>query len=1180
MDTEATGSASLAAFNSATGSNKIIQANWTGISGTTGNTIDGPDVDVRIDHTVGGVAASTSTAQNYNTSTAGNGYQWSGTNGQQVSILFGTQDGSFSNDRTVKAAGLVLLNFGSVYTDVTITYLDPGDNVLSTQNFVGGADSQTPGSWGGADFFTGYVSPSQNIAKVTIDLTSNAGNSDIALDAVTYVAGPAVISTDPADDATEVPVDTNLTATFSSPVVAAAGTIEIRESADDSLFADFAATSSSVSITGDQVVINPASDLADGTEYYVLMPAGTFEDTSGNGSAGITVPGNWSFTTSANAGGSLTADFDPTGDYAAQFSNALYSEAVSSGLNGSTAIALDNLAVSSFDLGQAPLLAANTFVDGASFTVGTFFNASSFSTTGDLLRLGLTNGGTDNYAFLPFVTIELTASGARFVIRGGGTNEPIDPVFFTLQTGQWYYFEVTFTRTGNGTNTAIDYDASIAEASSDGTIGALLRNYQALGQTGGLGGDGSELNKAIYGGFKGHMAFPGSAAVIDNFYASSSGLTQLPESIPPVLTPPDLKVIGVTHTGGALEIDIDGFDTFKQYLLKRTTDLSTGFPTVIGEPFTPLAETGTMSDPAPPAGSAYYRIEEAPAPRPNIVVILMDDLGYNDIGVQTWPSTTNYYPNSGPTPKPNIASPDPDIPEPNEARLLTPKIDAMAAQGIRLTSFYASSKCSPTRASLMTGRYDRRVDVNYVFWPDGRNGGGLNTHEITLPEALREAGYATSLVGKWHLGYQIAAHSPFQLMPRRHGYEEFYGLPHSNGMTDLALIENETVLDPDFSTPGEQAQLTWRYTERALEFINRQTAADTPFFLVLSHTMPHIPVYPSDQTYANSDGSTWPQFAGASGVSSYYDIVMETDHSVDRILSRLSALGIDDETIVIFTSDNGPWLRLSPMDLLAQSVGSAYPLRDSKLTTWEGGCRVPFIARWPGVIPAGVVSDETVGMVDLFPTIVGLAGGSRPHDRTLDGVNLLPLLTNEAGWTQPRDQYALFEQNTGTLGAVIKDQYKLRAGKLYNLATDIQESTDLAGSEPAKLAELQAAAAAVNASIAADSEPRGVFTSFEVQLSTDGIAVPEGGTATFQVRLSADPGGNITVNTNIFSGDTDLSTTSGGSLSFGSGNWSAWQTVTLTAAPDADSLNSGATFRVSSPQINAVREVFATEVEP
>ena len=363
------------------------------------------------------------------------------------------------------------------------------------------------------------------------------------------------------------------------------------------------------------------------------------------------------------------------------------------------------------------------------------------------------------------------------------------------------------------------------------------------------------------------------------------------------------------------------------------------------------------------------------APRPNMVVIFMDDMGYNDIGAQTYPSTTNYYPDSGPAPKPNYTNEF--IPDPNQARLLTPRIDSLATDGMRMTQFYASPLCSPARASLMTGRYDRRISINNVFSP-GLNS-GLNTTEVTLPEILRQEGYATVMVGKWHLGYGPQAagvQNPFQMMPLRHGFQEFFGFPHSNDMSDFDLIRNESIVELDFDSPAEQAQITWRYTEAALDFIEQKAADDRPFFLYFAHSMTHIPCWPSDQEYTNADGTIWPQFSGSSGVSQYYDAVKEADHSVGRILDKLDALGIAENTVVIFTSDNGPWMKDNgTMNLTETSGGSAYPLQDGKRSTWEGGCRVPFLVRWPGNVASNTVSDEVAGLVDILPTFVAMAGG-------------------------------------------------------------------------------------------------------------------------------------------------------------------------------------------------------------
>ena len=560
--------------------------------------------------------------------------------------------------------------------------------------------------------------------------------------------------------------------------------------------------------------------------------------------------------------------------------------------------------------------------------------------------------------------------------------------------------------------------------------------------------------------------------------------------------------------------------------------------------------------------------------QPNVIVIFMDDLGYNDIGVQTYPSQTDYFPNSGPTPWTNHT--DPNIPAPNQASLLTPAIDSLAAQGLRMTQFYSSPKCSPSRGSLLTGRYDRRISINKVFFP--KDNDGLNTTEVTLPELLRQNGYLTGMVGKWHLGYNPNKPNPWQMMPLRHGFSEFFGTPHSNDMSDFHLIRNETIEVADFRSATEQAQITWRYTEAALDFIQRSSMGDKPFFLYFAHSMTHIPCYPSDREFTNADGTVWPRFLGSSGVSQYYDVVREVDHSVGRILARLDDLEIAKDTLVVFTSDNGPWLQLGRMNLTRRSVGSAYPLKDGKMTTWEGGCRVPFLVRWPGKIPASTISDEVAGLVDFLPTFVAMAGGTVPGDRTIDGVDLSGLWTAQPGWTSPRSAYALFD-GKGELEAVIKGSWKLRDGKLYNLASDIQENEDLAAAEPTVLADLQAEKADIAASISSESSPRGVFTDYEVAISTDEVQVGEGDTATFKVQLSADPGKTVVVSVAHFSGDEDLSVSAGASLTFTSDNWSTPRTVTLAAAQDADKGHSGARFRLTTDDIFQVRELFAFEVD-
>ncbi|MDF7823636.1 sulfatase-like hydrolase/transferase [Pontiellaceae bacterium B12227] len=558
---------------------------------------------------------------------------------------------------------------------------------------------------------------------------------------------------------------------------------------------------------------------------------------------------------------------------------------------------------------------------------------------------------------------------------------------------------------------------------------------------------------------------------------------------------------------------------------------------------------------------------------PNIVLIFMDDLGYNDIGAFTCPDPPNQYPVSGPAPKPGGS--DVDLPDPNEAYGLTPRIDSLAEGGMKMTQFYASSRCSSARASLMTGRYDARTGVNAVFYPNHST--GLSTTEVTIPELLRQSGYATAMIGKWHLGYNPNRHNPYQMMPVRHGFHEFLGYPHSNDMNSLNLIRNETIEEADFSSAAEQAQITWRYTEAALDFIQRASGADKPFYLYLAHTMTHRPTWPSDREYTNADGTIWPKFQGISGVSYYYDVVKEVDHSTGRILDKLEELGIDDNTLVIFTSDNGPWTRLSGVNLTSYAVGSAYPLRDGKGTTWEGGCRVPFVAQWPNAIPSGTESGEITGLVDLLPTFVKLAGGELPTDRTIDGIDLSGLWTGESGWSFSRSAYALF--NNGAVSAVLKDDYKLRSGALYNLVNDIQETTDVSGSQAAVLADLEAESATIAASITAENNSLGSFTSYEVLLSANDLSVPEGGTATVEISLSADPGQTVVVMVTRFAGDTDLTVAAGETLTFTSSDWNSAQTVTLAAAQDPDEDHSGATFRVTTDDIEQVRKLFAFEAD-
>ena len=322
---------------------------------------------------------------------------------------------------------------------------------------------------------------------------------------------------------------------------------------------------------------------------------------------------------------------------------------------------------------------------------------------------------------------------------------------------------------------------------------------------------------------------------------------------------------------------------------------------------------------------------QAAAGRPNIILILADDLGFGDIGA-------------------------------NGATLIeTPHIDRLAREGVRLSSFYASANvCTPSRAGLLTGRYAVRSGLGHrVIEAEARH--GLPPEEVTIAEILHARGYATGIIGKWHLG-----HTP-EHWPTQQGFDYYFGLPYSNDTYPLALYRN----DESIEEPVDQSTLTERYTQEVIRFI-RETG-DQPFFVYLPHTFPHIPLHASRR------------FAGQSKAGLYGDVVEALDWSTGQILAELERLGIDGQTLVIFTSDNGAWFE-----------GSNGPYRANKGHTWEGGYRVPFVARWPDGIPAGVESAAMSMNIDLLPTLATVSGAALPDGLTLDGRNIMPLLQGSA----------------------------------------------------------------------------------------------------------------------------------------------------------------------------------------
>ena len=422
-------------------------------------------------------------------------------------------------------------------------------------------------------------------------------------------------------------------------------------------------------------------------------------------------------------------------------------------------------------------------------------------------------------------------------------------------------------------------------------------------------------------------------------------------------------------------------------------------------------------------GFSTLAFSQEDAATPNVVVIFCDDMGYADLSCF------------------------------GADKIRTPHIDRMAEEGIRLTNFHvAQAVCSASRTALLTGCYPNRLGIHGALGPKARH--GIHADETTLAEVFKSRGYRTAIYGKWHLGHHR------QFLPKQHGFDEYWGIPYSNDMwpfhptagarfPPLPLIDGDETVE----TNPDQRRLTTEIAERSVAFIEKNK--DQPFFLYVPHPMPHVPLFVSDARKGKSAGGL------------YGDVIEEIDWSVGEILGALKKNGLDEKTLVIFTSDNGPWLSYG------DHGGSAKPLREGKGTSWEGGVRVPCVMRWPGKLPAGREIDTPLMSIDILPTCAGLIGATL-SERKIDGKDIWPVLRGDAGAESPQEAYWIYYR-TNELHAVISGKWKLylphsyrslggRAGgtggrpvryeqkrietELYDLRADVREKVNVVGEHP------------------------------------------------------------------------------------------------------------------------------------
>lgn len=432
--------------------------------------------------------------------------------------------------------------------------------------------------------------------------------------------------------------------------------------------------------------------------------------------------------------------------------------------------------------------------------------------------------------------------------------------------------------------------------------------------------------------------------------------------------------------------------------------------------------------------------------KPNIIIVLTDDQGYNDLSCY------------------------------GSKTIKSPRIDQLAEEGLKLTSYYvASPVCSASRAALLTGRYPKHVGVPGVFFPN-RGHKGLDPKHQTIAKLLKSVGYATKAVGKWHLGDEL------EFLPTNQGFDSYYGIPYSNDMTPaFSMKYSENCLyregvdqealkkafdknkqrpvgmkdkvplmrnDECIEMPADQSTITKRFTDESLKFIDESLASNKPFFLYLAHSMPHTPLYVSKD------------FEGKSAGGIYGDVIEEIDYNVGRIIDHLNEKNIAKNTLFIYTSDNGPWL------VKKSHGGSALPLFEGKMTSFEGGQRVPAIVRWPAKIPKGSVSDEMTLSMDIFPTLTQITGAKAQDADLINGKNVLELYEDPTNFKTQHDYFfyspravrhknwKYHQQETFKLKSTAR---KTNGPSLYDLSKDIGESKNLINDYPEIAAQLKKA---------------------------------------------------------------------------------------------------------------------------